>query len=199
MKTESRADSLVYLFPLYKHQLPYYISFFSSFFSSFRHEEIAAKAKNSSRNLKEQVQSSESAVLKMRKHGRPAALGFTVLGVIIGLAIGLKAPGFGQVIAVVVCVILGGFCFGCFALATYLFMSSNARRKEKMWKRAKDDNEVGLGLAKVVEPKRMQLGEIYNVLDDLQEGNYDMTIASIVSEMDEYMNDSAEELQTNEN
>ena len=171
------------------------ISFhFSSFFARFRHEEIAAKAKSSSRNLKEQVQSSENAVVKMRKHGRPAALGFTVLGVIIGLAIGLKAPGLGQVIAVVAGVIIGGFCFGCFALATYLFMCSRARRKEKMWKKAKDDNEVGLGLAKVVEPKRTQLGEIYNVLDDLQEGNYDMTITSIVSEMDEYMKDSNWEL-----
>ena len=130
----------------------------------------------------------------MRKHGRPAALGFTVLGVIIGLAIGLKAPGLGQVIAVVAGVIIGGFCFGCFALATYLFMSSSVGRKEKMWKKAKDDNEVGLGLAKVVEPKRTQLGEIYNVLDDLQEGDYDMTITSIVSEMDEYMKDSNWEL-----
>ena len=102
------------------------------------------------------MQSSESAVVKMRKHGRPARLGFTVLGAIIGLAIGLKAPGFGQVIAVVAGVILGGFCFGCFALATYFFMSSSSRRKEKMWNKVKDDNEVGLGLAKVVEPKRTQ-------------------------------------------
>ena len=132
--------------------------------------------------------SSESALLKMRKHGRPSALGFTVLGVIIGLAIKRKAP----VIPVVARVILGGFCFGVFSLATYFFMSSSARRKENMWKRAKDDNVVGLGLAKVVAPKRMQLREIYNVLDDLREGNYDMTIASIVSEMDEYMKDSAE-------
>ena len=125
----------------------------------------------------------------MRKHGRPAAIGFTVLGVIIGLAIGLKTPGFGQVIAVVAGVIIGGFCFGCFALAIYLFMSSSVGRKEKMWKKAKDDNEDELGLAKVAEPKRTQLNEIYNVLDDLQEGNYDMTTTSIVSEMDKYMKD----------
>ena len=41
----------------------------------------------------------------------------------------------------------------------------------------------------MVEPKRMQLGDIGNLLNSLQEENYDNTIKAIVDEMDKYMKD----------
>ena len=44
----------------------------------------------------------------------------------------------------------------------------------------------------------MQLGDIGNLLNSLQEENYDNTIKAIVDEMDKYMKDW-EQFQTNEN
>ena len=148
---------------------------------------MSASAKNAARDLQTQVESSENGAKRMKKYGFTAAVGFTVLGGVIGLAFGMKYPGLGQAIAVVVAVVVGIVVFGLFAFTLYLFMKTKAERKAKMWRTTKSQNEQGIEMVKVIEKKRRVVNEIHGNLKDLQPDNYDTGKKAILESFTDYL------------
>ena len=160
-----------------------------TFLRNFRHRKISAKASNAARDLGIQVEASENGVVKMKKYGLRAAIGFTILGAIIGISVGFEAPGLGQPITIVVATVLGEACFGCIALTVYFVMNRRAHQREKLWRDAKLDNEQGLTLAKALELKRRYLSQISNALDDIEIDNFKSAIEALLKHIDEYIDE----------
>lgn len=152
----------------------------------FRHKKLAADGSNIRQDLRRQVESSENRVEKLRKRGRPAAIAFPALCALIGGIIGGKAPGLGQVPAIVVGAILGFIVGGLLSLVLYFGYKWKFVKRRAMWKHIQSSNEEGIKQVAVIESKRSCLKEIREKLNDIGGGNLDSGLTTLLDEMNEY-------------
>ena len=153
----------------------------------FRHKRLAAKGNNIKRDVETQVQSSENRVDKMKKYGRPAALGLALLGAVIGGAIGAKAPGLGQVPAIAVGAVVGFIALAIVACVLYLVVMWKFKQQRNMWKRTKNSNQESLELVGLINKKESDLREIRNELQGIEEANMRNNISALNNQMNEYL------------
>ena len=134
------------------------------------------------------MQSSENRVEKLQKRGRPAAIAFPVLCALIGGIIGAKAPGLGQIPAIVVGVVVGFVVAGLLSLVLYFAYKVKFVRRRAMWNRIQSSNQAGIDQIAVIEKKRSCLNEIREKLNDIAPGNLDSGVKALLNEMTSYLN-----------
>ena len=152
-----------------------------------RHKDLAARGLNAKRELETQVRSSQNRVQKVIKFGKPSALAFAVLGAVIGAAIGAKAPGWGQVAAIVVGGIVGFVLFAVVAIVLYFGTKLFFEKRRNQWQRAERSNRENMESVNLIEKKKSCLSEIRNLLDGIEEGNMSTELDVLRQDMSKYL------------
>ncbi|XP_028399952.1 uncharacterized protein LOC114523276 [Dendronephthya gigantea] len=152
-----------------------------------RHRDLASRGLNAQRELKTQVNSSANRVQKLIKFGKPSALAFPVLGAVIGAALGAKAPGWGQVAAIVVGGVVGFILFAVVALVLYFGAKLFFVRRRNQWEEVERLNKKGMESVSLIEKKKSCLSEIRNLLDGIEEDNMPTEINASVDKMAKYL------------
>ena len=134
------------------------------------------------------MKSSENRVERLKKHGFPAAIVFPALCAIIGGIIGAKAPGLGQVLAIVVGVALGLIVGGLLSLVLYCGYKRKFENQRDKWNDVQSTNQHSLTQGAVIPDQRSRLHDIREYLNGIEEGNLDSGIETMQVEMNKYVN-----------
>jgi phosphate/sulfate permease len=147
---------------------------------------------NIKRDLTTQVESSENRVQRMTKYGRPSAVGFAVMGAVIGGGLGAKVPGWGQVAAIAVGVVLGLIVFAVVGIVLYFFFKWKFTKSRDAWKQIQSSNQGGVELVGLIKEKKSCLSEIRNQLNDIEEDNMATALPTLLEKLTEYSRETTD-------